>query len=121
MRNCPLEPEGPRSLQSVSREEQQLAGQAWFAPPISRFGFPRCQSQLSVAPLRYSVTRLSKKFFSLPRSIVSLIQGRGAQIHATTAAGIRMVRHTSWRLIELHASDTRKALHVADQQSLFSS
>ena len=27
--------------------------------------------------MRYSVTRLSKKFFSLPRSIVSLIQGKG--------------------------------------------
>src|SRR5690606_19828918 len=35
------------------------------------------QSHWRVAALRYSVTRLSKKFFSLERSMVSAIQGKG--------------------------------------------
>ena len=34
-------------------------------------------SQFSVPPVWYSVTRVSKKFFSLLRSITSLIQGKG--------------------------------------------
>ncbi len=33
--------------------------------------------QASAPPVWYSVTRVSKKFFSLPRSIVSLIHGNG--------------------------------------------
>ena len=43
----------------------------------SNQGVRSCYSQLSAPPLRYSVTRLSKKFFSFLRSIVSLIQGKG--------------------------------------------
>ena len=35
------------------------------------------QSHSSVPPVWYSVTRVSKKFFSLARSIVSLIHGNG--------------------------------------------
>jgi hypothetical protein len=33
--------------------------------------------QLRLAAVWYSVTRVSKKFFSFPRSIVSLIHGNG--------------------------------------------
>src|SRR5262249_25409741 len=39
--------------------------------------------------LRYSVTRLSKKFFSLPRSIVSLIQGKGLRARYWRGSPIR--------------------------------
>ncbi len=35
------------------------------------------QSQLSAPPVLYSVTRVSKKFFSFLRSIISLIHGNG--------------------------------------------
>ena len=35
------------------------------------------QSQSSLPPVWYSVTRVSKKFFSLAKSIVSLIHGNG--------------------------------------------
>ena len=40
-------------------------------------GVVTAQSQLSVPPAWYSVTRVSKKFFSLRRSMISLIQGKG--------------------------------------------
>jgi hypothetical protein len=37
----------------------------------------QAQSQLSAPPVWYSVTRVSKKFFSFLRSIISAIQGNG--------------------------------------------
>ena len=36
-----------------------------------------CQSSHDSMPLRYSVTLVSKKFFSFLRSIISLIHGKG--------------------------------------------
>ena len=44
-----------------------LYGAAWF----------RNQSQLSAPPVWYSITRVSKKFFSFFKSMISLIHGNG--------------------------------------------
>ena len=45
--------------------------------PASAWHALEAQSQDSAPPVWYSVTRVSKKFFSFFRSIISLIQGKG--------------------------------------------
>jgi hypothetical protein len=46
-------------------------------PEMSAYVCPGTQSQLRTPPVWYSVTRVSKKFFSFLRSRISLIQGNG--------------------------------------------
>ena len=46
-------------------------------PRMGRLFHPALQSQLSAPPVWYSMTRVSKKFFSFLRSIISDIQGKG--------------------------------------------
>src|SRR5262249_10301256 len=67
--------------------------QTWAcSPPLPCAAFferNRGHSQLSAPPFWYSITRVSKKFFSFLRSIASDIQGNGfsASLHTQASRG----------------------------------
>jgi hypothetical protein len=66
-----------RSLLSrVALDQARHALASWILVWVARF-HPALQSQLSAPPVWYSMTRVSKKFFSFLRSIISDIQGKG--------------------------------------------
>src|SRR2546430_16625678 len=75
-----LEPPSPSSDEGRGQGE----GRLWVFDKRFHFGnffwhrwLGPDHHQFSAPPVWYSVTRVSKKFFSLPRSIVSLIHGKG--------------------------------------------
>jgi len=68
----------PRPVPFVAGCTRSSSSRARLVDPrMGRLFHPALQSQLSAPPVWYSMTRVSKKFFSFLRSIISDIQGKG--------------------------------------------